>query len=267
MLYKCEQVRQNLLVNDLGKNCCNVFMQKQLTVFSSIDRFYFDGTFKSAPKFFHQIFTIHGLTMCNLHFSYRPININVLWGCISSTVSGTAKLCVNVLPTIVYADFESAIYNTVTTVWPGLEVKSCRLYLGHSCWRKMQSLGLSKQYGKKDSEVSQFLKKIFWLLLLPPEEVCDCFTLEFLSNLPNDKRVEQFCDYLLENCIDADSNFLLPVWSECTASSLRTINACELFHAHFNALFYSTHYKIFVLVSTLQKIQNETYIKMRSVTT
>ena len=97
--------------------------------------------------------------------------------------------------------------------------------------------------------------------------VCDCFVLEFLSNLPNDKRAEQFCDYLLENYVDADSTFPLPVWSECTASSLRTINACELFHASFNALFYSAHHNIFVLGSALQKIQNETYIKMRSVTT
>jgi hypothetical protein len=56
----------------------------------------------------------------------------------------------------------------------------------------MQSLGLRKQYGKKDSEVSQFLKKIFGLSPLPQAEVCDCFALEFLSNLPNDKRVEQF---------------------------------------------------------------------------
>jgi hypothetical protein len=79
--------------------------------------------------------------------------------------------------------------------------------------------------------------------------------------------VEEFCDYLLENYIDAVSTFPLPVWSECTASSLRTINACELFHAHFIALFYTAHHNIFVLVSVLQKIQNETYIKMRSVTT
>ena len=33
----------------------------------------------------------------------------------------------------------------------------------------------------------------------------------------------------------------------------RTINTCESFHAHFNALFYSVHHKIFVLVSALQK--------------
>jgi hypothetical protein len=117
---------------------------------------------------------------------------------------------VNVFTPIVFADFETAIHNAVTTVWPGCEVKACRFHLGQSWWRKMQSLGLGKQYGKKDSELSQLLKKIFGLLLLPPAEVCDCFALEFLSNLPNDRRVEQFCDYLLENYIDADSTFPLP---------------------------------------------------------
>ena len=94
-------------------------------------------------------------------------------------VSEAVKIGVNVFPTIVYADFETAIHNAVTTVWPGLEVKACRFHLGQSWWRKIQSLGLSKQYRKKDSEVNQFLKKIFGLSLLPPTEVCDCLALEF----------------------------------------------------------------------------------------
>jgi len=155
----------------------------------------------------------------------------------------------------------------VTTAWPGLGVKACRFHLGQSWWRKIQSLGLNKQHGEKDCEVSQFLTTIFGLSLLPPAEICDCFELEFLYNLPYDKRMELFCVYLLENYIEADSNFLPPVWSECTASSLRIINACQIFHAHFKALFYSAHHNSFVLVSALRKIHNETYIKMRSVTT
>ena len=61
----------------------------------------------------------------------------------------TKKLGVNVFPTIVYADFETAMHSAVTTVWPGLEVNACRFHLGQSWWRKMQSLGLNKQYGKK----------------------------------------------------------------------------------------------------------------------
>ena len=120
---------------------------------------------------------------------------------------------------------------------------------------------------ERKTEVSQFLKKIFGLSPLPQAEVCDCFALQFLFNLSNDKRVEQFCSYLLENYIDADSTFLPPVWAEFTASSLKTTNARQLFHAHFNALFYSAHHKISVLVSALHKVQNDNCIKMKSVTT
>jgi len=44
-----------------------------------------------------------------------------------------------------------------------------------------------------------------------------------------------------------------------------TVAFSELFHAHFIALFYSAHY--FVLVPALQKMHNETIIKMLSVAT
>ena len=140
------------------------------------------------------------------------------------TVSVAAMLGVAVYSTILYADFETAVHNAVTTVWSGCEFKAFRLHL-RQCWRwKIQYLGLSKQYGKKDSEVSQFLKKTFGLSFLPLAEVRDFLVLEFIYTLPNDKRVEQFCDYLLENYIDADSTFRLLIWSE----SLRTINACVI---------------------------------------
>ena len=67
------------------------------------------------------------------------------------TISEAAKLGVNVFPAVVYADFETAIHNALTTVWPGLKIKAYRFHLGQSWWRKIQSLGLSNQYGKKDS--------------------------------------------------------------------------------------------------------------------
>jgi hypothetical protein len=61
------------------------------------------------------------------------------------TVSEAAKGGVNVFPTIVYTDFETAIHKAVTTAWPGLEFKACLFHLGQSWWRKILSLGLSKQ--------------------------------------------------------------------------------------------------------------------------
>jgi hypothetical protein len=186
--------------------------------------------------------------MCHSHFSYRPINSNVLWGCIRHTVWEAAELDVNVFPAIVYADFETAIHNAVTTVWPGLEVKACRFHLGQSWWRKIQSLGLSKQYGKRDSEVSQFLKKIFGLSLWPLFYVgifiqsSEWQASGTVLRLPASKfcwcRFHFSSACLVRNyCItteDHKSKWVIP--------------------CNFNALFYSVHHNIFVLVSALQKI-------------
>jgi hypothetical protein len=101
---------------------------------------------------------------------------------------------------------------------------------------------------------------------LPPTEISACFALNFISNLPKDNRIEEFCYYQLENYIDADSTFPPPLGSQSPGWSPRTTNACESLHAHFNALFDSAYPKIVVLMFALQKIVNETYINMRSVT-
>jgi hypothetical protein len=64
-------------------------------------------------------------------------------------VSEAAKFGVNVFPTIVYVDFVTAIHNALATVWPGLEVKSCRLHLGESWWRKIQYFGSQQAVWKE----------------------------------------------------------------------------------------------------------------------
>ena len=112
--------------------------------------------------------------------------------------SKAAELGVKLCPAVVHANFETAIPNTVTTVWPSCEVQARRFVLDQSWWRKILSLGLSKQYGKKDSEKSQFLKKTFGLSLLPPAEVGDCLR---LTLYPVYRTISEwkFCDYLLEN--------------------------------------------------------------------
>jgi hypothetical protein len=178
-------------------------------------------------------------------------------GAFRYTVPKTAKLGMNVCPKAVYADFETTIHEAVRTVWPGCEVKARRFHLGQSWWRKTQSLGLSKQHGQKDSEVSQFLKKIFGLSPLAPAENGDCFASDFIFHIPKDWRVEQFCDCLPEHNIDANSTFPRSIWFECSASSFWATNACESPHARFNALFYSAHPSVLVLVSALQQIQTE----------
>jgi hypothetical protein len=50
----------------------------------------------------------------------------------SHTVSEAAKSGVNVFPTVVCAEFKTAIHNAETAMWPGCESKACRFHLGQS---------------------------------------------------------------------------------------------------------------------------------------
>jgi len=97
-----------LLVNDSEKKYYNALL-KNLQFLSSIYVLHVDWTLKSAPLFFHQLFTIHGLS--NSH--YVPLAFFLLANKLQTayedvfkyTVSEVAKLGVNVFPTIVCTDF------------------------------------------------------------------------------------------------------------------------------------------------------------------
>ena len=70
------------------------------------------------------------VTLFHLHFSHWPINIKYLMMMYADIQYQRLQNLVNVFPTAVYADFETAIHNAVTNVWPGCEVKACRFHLG-----------------------------------------------------------------------------------------------------------------------------------------
>jgi AAA15 family ATPase/GTPase len=92
----------------------------------------------------------------------------------------------------------------------------------------------------------------------------DCFTNYIMAIQPRNEKVEIFVDYILETYISNESNFPPFLWTECSASIMRTTNSCEAFHSKFNALFYSTYPNIFVFIDVLKNVQKDTYIKLRS---
>jgi hypothetical protein len=115
--------KEQFLLVDKEKIIVIFSCKTNLHFLSFVDVLYVDGTFKSTPKFFHQPFTIHGLSNCH----YKPLLYFLLANkrqisyedVFRHTVLESAKLGLNVCPTVVYADFETAFPNTVTTVWPG----------------------------------------------------------------------------------------------------------------------------------------------------
>jgi hypothetical protein len=81
---------------------------------------------------------------------------------------------------------------------------------------------------------------------------------------PQDARVLEFTDYVLESYIKHDADYPPEIWAEYLSSTLRTTNNCESFHRKLNSSFNSSHPNIFNFVEILKNIQSDAYIALRS---
>jgi len=70
--------------------------------------------------------------------------------------------------------------------------------------------------------------------------------------------------YILNNYIDSEAIFPPNIWSDFKPSTMRTTNACESFHAHFNSKFYSAKPNLYQFIEVLKTVQIDNYIKIRS---
>ena len=52
-----------------------------------------------------------------------------------------------------------------------------------------------------------------WFTVLQSDEVGDCFAFNFFENLPNDKNIVAFADYLADNYISEDARFAPSIWT------------------------------------------------------
>jgi len=104
-------------------------------------------------------------------------------------------------------DFEKAIHDAVSIVWPDTLIVGCRFHLTQSWFRKIQSLGLVQDYKEKNSEIGSWIRNTFGLTFLTPQEVALCFIEDFMIIIPNDNRVNQYADYLTDTYISENATF------------------------------------------------------------
>jgi len=258
-----------MFLNDFENSIIGFSTKINLDVLCDVKNIYIDGTFKSCPKYFTQIFTIHGYykdSYVPLVFLLLPTKeSNIYVKAFQHIINYCTSLSLTFSPSEIYVDFEIGIHNAIKEVWTDVRIKGCRFHLGQSWWRTIQKLGLSKEY-KSDSEKSRYLKYFFGLSFLNENDVVQCFTEDLMAIKPcDDEKIDSFTDYILNNYVDNDvAQFPPKVWSDFSATTNRTTNSCESFHAKLNAFFHSGHPNIFILVDTLLGIQSDTYIKLRS---
>lgn len=239
-----------------------------LTALSKSEKLYVDGTFSYCADHFLQLFTLHVLEKgyyIPLAFCLLPNKQECSYKYLFDALRNKCNsFGLDLNPKVIVADFEIAIHNAVRTVFPNSRVIGCRFHLAQAWFRKIQNLGLVPDYKDENSTIGKWLRYVFGLPFLDPSEVGNSFAFDFAEIQPQDERVSRFADYLVDNYINEEAVFPPSLWSELSDSLERSTNACESFHAKFNASFYSNHPTIFTFIETLKQFQTDTYIKIQS---
>jgi len=135
-----------LLVNDNKYNIVIFYTVENLNFLCNYNTFYVDGTFKSCPEIFMQIFTIHTIhiiTIFLLFFVCSQINKDINTQTFRMLCNKCEKLYFKFLPQTIYIDFEKAIHHFILSGLPEKNIKRCKFYLGQSWWWKIQNSGLT----------------------------------------------------------------------------------------------------------------------------
>nr|CAI5830924.1 unnamed protein product [Callosobruchus analis] len=96
-------------------------------------------------------------------------------------------------------------------------------------WRKIQQLGLASEYKNQQSPIGNWLNHLFGLTFLPPPEVGECFAQDFMSDKPQDSKVDQFTDYLVDLTSTVILNFLQKYGQKTVVASLERQTHVNLF--------------------------------------
>ena len=217
---------------------------------NNMSELFIDGTFKCCPRFFFQLYTIHGCKNGN----YVPLVYCLLpsksEACYIKMWSLLLDYCRNkgltLQPEVIHVDFEKAMHNAVNFLFPDTQLDCCTFHLGQCWWRKIQNVGLSSDYKAKSTDIGKWLTRFFGLPFLAPEAVEDSFTEDIMSDAPDTDACMKFADYILEEFVSPTSTFPPTLWSSTPETNAkRTNNGTESFHSHYNGQFYARHPNIF----------------------
>ncbi|CAF0810125.1 unnamed protein product [Didymodactylos carnosus] len=171
---------------------------KLLSALFNSDIILCDGTFKTRPLLFQQVYVLMG--------RYHGETIPVVW-CLTSCRTQSVydaiwkklqKIAKHMqMPwkvTKCMMDFERAVMNSFHEAFPNIDVKCCWYHFVQSLWRKIQKLGLTTLY-ETDPMVNTWLKQFMALPLISKGLINDGFRLLKDTMPSNDNTYHKFIKY------------------------------------------------------------------------
>jgi len=245
-----------------------------------------DGTFKTVPTLFRQLYTIHGRVGGNENSRLMPLVYALMSrkseGCyrrlFQDLTDFGVEYDIHLQPQFILTDFEQAAINATSREFQRVQNKGCFFHLSQSIYRKIQSSGLSVQYGT-DENFSLLIRHIPALAFLPPNDIPAAFD-ELKGHLPSEANVivQWFEDNYVhgrvrrilrdENVMRAPPLFPPTFWSvidNIEYAFPRTQNSVEAWHRRWETLVGVSHLGVFKIIKEMQKEQNRVQLDIESI--
>ena len=149
-----------------------------------------DGTFKTAPNIFVQLFTILGLR----HRAGRPneeVALPLVYALLSSKAQALYKEVLQAVrdvvtqfniadcvPSRIITNFELGIINACKGVYPSVPTSCCYFHLSQSIYRRVQEAGVQVAYNDRDDwRIKEITHMMLSLAFIPIDDVNRVFDL------------------------------------------------------------------------------------------
>ncbi|KAI6651166.1 hypothetical protein LOD99_5517 [Oopsacas minuta] len=230
-----------------------------------------DGTFKTAPPLFAQVYVVHGLRggddpMKTGHLlpSLFVLLPNKTEAAYLRMWEQIRLLCSLAQPQQMLLDFEKGAITSFEHVWPNTVVKCCFFHLTQNIWRHVQSVGLQSAY-THDEELAMRIRRIPALAFARPADVPDLFD-QVAMDLPLTPEIGELVDYFERTYIGRTvtsgyhvaATYPIHLWNNHISTPLglpRTTNAVEAWHRSFNATVGYHHPTIWKFILSLKREQ------------
>jgi len=244
-----------------------------------------DGTFKTVPNLFMQLYTIHGRIGTGNNSRIVPL--------VFSLMSRKTEACYRQLfqdlidysddngmqlqPRFILTDFEQAAINAARIEFVNVQNKGCHFHLAQNVYRKVQAAGLSARYNS-DEPFSMAMRQLPALAFLSPRNIPAAFD-ELRTIIPtaaNDIVLWFEETYIrgrprrsLRNGNIARFPPLFPptFWSVVDNMEYafpRTQNSVEAWHRRWDTLVGSAHVGVFKIIEHMRKEQSQVMLNIEA---
>lgn len=243
-----------------------------------------DGTFKTVPHIFQQLYTIHAPVgnensrVLPLVYALMTHKNEIFYRRLFQDLNDFAEeIGVRLNPSKILTDMEMAAINASRQEFPEVVNKICFFHFGQCGWRKIQASGLASRYGN-DEEFNLWLRHLFALAFLPADDIPAAYEI-LKPHLPLDAEpvIEWFENNYLLGRVRRQINgipirgaplFPAPLWSVFDSVELgipRTQNIVEAWHRRWNNLIARTHVGLFAIITEFQKEQQQVEIQIECI--